>query len=812
MSNPKPSLHKVSVWVLGSIAALIPFCLGGVPDWSVWSVGVLLGALALFELIRDPRQLTVWLFPPAIAVAYYVIQIIPLPIDLLGYISPLSAEWYSETGQTVGALSLNRYETMLSAVLQAAFVCSVFLGSRISDRQVRKVLTTLAASAAVMSLLGLVHLFFNWNSVFNLYQPYDIPNPRGFVTAFVNDNTAAGFLCLGVALNLGLTFKQPRASRARLTMLGALLCGMGVLLTASKSGLIALTSLIFIWIYCLYLHPKTYRNRERAPYRSTLIRFLAPATIIAMTVFIFAPDMEGSAGWWNAFEQKIKVWHSIDYLKDFWVTGSGRGSFEVVYPIYQLEGINGTVTHAENILFQTIGEAGVFAGVFIIAWAMALVYHLTPSMLSSYRPLKWSLWGALMVITIQQLVDFGLESAGLAVPFAICLGRILRYRPNFVRIKWLLVSVALAPMSLLAFNGGQPRSPINENIIASLRTCEPLEKTVSKVKELAKKSPTDYLIFENGLRNILVCHPKDWKLALAMANKAQKRHPTRGEIRLLTAELFARHGYLAQAAVELKASVSLAPWIWSRARRTMQQYLMTYPNLLFEAVGTDSGRRSSMFGYLAAKGELETAQSFLNAWILNGLESTERLKRQSTICIKQKAIDCLESVHGSYEERQMAAHANIIAAWIKHIQNDNAGARDALTLASSEIDNLGLGFATFGQRLARQLKNIELARVFLRRQWNQSPTPIQRADVLLKLSRAEEDLGDLEQSIQALNLAYRLRPKVEILLRALNLELKSEDAKACSLRLEDIRRYFPATANLSKLESRCLALRTATSR
>ena len=84
--------------------------------------------------------------------------------------------------------------------------------------------------------------------------------------------------------------------------------------------------------------------------------------------------------------------------------------------------------------------------------------------------------------------------------------------------------------------------------------------------------------------------------------------------------------------------------------------------------------------------------------------------------------------------------------------------------------------------------------------------------MLLTLSRAEEQLGDLEQSIQALNLAYRLQPKVEILLRALDLELKSGDVKACRLRLQDIRRNFPGTANLSKLESRCMSLNTKGSR
>ena len=371
MSRLKPSLHRASVWILSGIAAIVPFCLGGVPDWTVWTAAIPIGLLTTFELYRDSRRLSIWLAVPLAACAYYGFQVIPMPVAFIEYLSPHAATLYREIGVSIGTISLNRYETVLSIGLQSIFVCSLFLGTRISGRQVRKVLTVLAISIALMSVTGWLHLMLGWTSIFNFYQPADLPNPRGFYTAFVNANSAASFLCLGVAINLGLTFEQAKANRARLTMFGAYVCASGVILTQSKGGLIALLCICLVWVYCLFLNPRNYRIRERLPYRLTLLWFLVQPPLSAWFL-MFLPQVDNAEEWSAALGRKLQVWQATNYLQDYWFAGSGRGTFEVVYPIYQAESIQGTVTHAENIVFQLLGETGLFVGLLVMVWALML--------------------------------------------------------------------------------------------------------------------------------------------------------------------------------------------------------------------------------------------------------------------------------------------------------------------------------------------------------------------------------------------------------------------------------------------------------
>ena len=56
--------------------------------------------------------------------------------------------------------------------------------------------------------------------------------------------------------------------------------------------------------------------------------------------------------------------------------GSGRGSFETVFPVYQVNQVRGTFSHAENIVFQLLVECGVVITVMIVGWANYLMTRL----------------------------------------------------------------------------------------------------------------------------------------------------------------------------------------------------------------------------------------------------------------------------------------------------------------------------------------------------------------------------------------------------------------------------------------------------
>ena len=166
------------------------------------------------------------------------------------FLSPNAAIWLNELDIKWAPLSLNAYETLLSTMVQYCFVTTLVLGSLVSTRQVRQLAGGIAGSAAIVSLIGWLHIIMDWELVLGFYQAQDVNNPEGFITSFINSNTCAGFLCL-VATSFGLTFEQGNPRLMRLGLIGAYLSTAGVIMTESKSGLIALAVMCLLVLRAL---------------------------------------------------------------------------------------------------------------------------------------------------------------------------------------------------------------------------------------------------------------------------------------------------------------------------------------------------------------------------------------------------------------------------------------------------------------------------------------------------------------------------------------------------------------------------------
>ena len=386
---------------------------------------------------------------------------------------------------------------------------------------------------------------------------------------------------------------------------------------------------------------------------------------MAIIILLLIPDPEKFDGWFAAFERKLDILQATHYVTDFWAFGSGRGSFETVFPVYQVNQVRGTFSHAENIVFQLLVECGVVIAVMIVGWASYLMTRLGTKLEFGAHPLHSSLRIALLLITLQQLADFGLESLGLMLPFAVLLGRLMRSEgPPTIRISpWVIRSWAILPIIVVALHGGTPTNPISNQNLSVFNECLSLKQTLTKVDELSRAAPSDYLIFENALHNVIRCHPQEWHKSVQLAKKAQHRAPNRGETRLLTGQLFAHHNYLSQAAVEFKAAIELSPWLWNEARVPVHTYLRKAPSLLFAAVGERAQHRSAMLGYLIGNQDYPVALSFLDQWLLAGMEPNEYNTRKALICVRTRNIECLNNLYArsgiSHPERVF-----IINGWL----------------------------------------------------------------------------------------------------------------------------------------------------
>jgi hypothetical protein len=809
MPSSRGRLNDTSFWMLTALCAVLPLLLGGVPDWTVWCAAIPLGLLTLSQSTRSTLRVSRWLFVPLLLMVYYAIQLIPMPIALLNLLSPQSANWAVDVGLNAAPLSLNPYETQLALGLQFCFIAALFLGRRVSTMQIRYLIGGIACSAALVSLIGWLHILFEWQSVMGFYQTQDFNKPQGFVTSFLNANTCAGFLCLGVAASFGLTLEQGKPLLMRLGLGCTYLCAGGVVMTQSKSGLIALFLIYFSWFYALYLNPKFYRIRAYLPYRRTLLWFLCPSVIIGILILVLMPNPESIDSWSLAFERKLDILKSTQYLEDFWAFGSGRGSFETVFPLYQISQVRGTFSHAENIVFQFLSETGVVMTAVVVIWALALIKNVVTRLEFGNHPLHWSLGLGVLAILAQQFADFGLESVGLVLTFGVIVGRLLRSeRDATLRVSnWWLRLYSIVPISILLLNFGLPENPVDKDTMASFQTCGSVEKVVEQTRRISQRVPSDYLVFENALHNLIRCHPDNWKESLAFAQQAQRRAPNRGETRLVTAQLFAHHGYLGQASVEFKASIHLSPWLWNEARVAMQAHLIKAPSLLFAAVGHRPEHRSAMLGFLIGTKQYEVAGSFLEQWLIHGLDLNEYSSRKTIICVRTRNVPCLKSLTIKDGLRN-PQRAYIVQAWLAHYNQETEYAAKLLkkTLQGDLSKRLNTADTILARALSIELSDLESARTFVGIQWTRSDSVEKRVQALYASSVLEEQFGDLAAAVRALENIYKLAPNQRFLIRALNLEIKLKNKVGARLKLTKLKQAVPAHPALKKLIKKVRAL------
>jgi hypothetical protein len=189
-------------------------------------------------------------------------------------------------------------------------------------------------------------------------------------------NNAAGVLELGVPLSLALALHSARL-RARAEFAAAavltLMIGFGVLMTASRGAWLALGAVGGIAGFVLI---RRYRYA----------RLLLPAGLIILLALIIAGLRLGDQNWFGVggplaerlgndtdfprTELYNQVWHLIH---DYVFTGSGLGTFPLVYSTYALLINVPFLPHAHNLFLQIWIEQGML-GIAAFAWLVVAFY------------------------------------------------------------------------------------------------------------------------------------------------------------------------------------------------------------------------------------------------------------------------------------------------------------------------------------------------------------------------------------------------------------------------------------------------------
>ena len=416
-----------------------------------WLVGYLLGHYAITDAFRRAR----WaLAGGALWTLYIGLQFVALPAEWIQTLSPHAYEAHTAAAGVLGhpiaatlTLSVDPHATRDFWFKSLAYGCMFCLTLLVVDsyQRLELLLRTLVISGTLQALYGSIMVLSGLEYGF-LIKKFSY---FGYATGtFVNRNHLAGYLNLCLAVGIGLmisklggdtihTWRQRVRSIARLLLgektrlrIYLIVMVIGLVLTRSRMGNTAFFAgtLIVGSIGLLLM-----RN---AP-RSTLL-FLA--SLIALDILI--------VGTWFGIDQVAKriqdtqVTRNVDnllptehrdevdrkalnYAKDFLLTGSGGGTFYVMFPAYSSDGISGFYDHAHNDYMQLLTETGVIGlalCVFIVT--LAAVQALLALRRRNDSLMRGTAFGVALAIcwlAIHSTVDFNMQIPANALTVTVIL-------------------------------------------------------------------------------------------------------------------------------------------------------------------------------------------------------------------------------------------------------------------------------------------------------------------------------------------------------------------------------------------------------
>lgn len=372
-----------------------PLPLGSHRIWSAalleWSIATL---FILWLLSKKPDQES----PPQalrhnkiIISLFFVIplwtalQLIPVPPEILTWLSPQHLH-YTANPQAWQPLSLDTGATLYKLQKSIAYALFFVLALAIVNTpyrlnlvaQVVVISGVFQAAYGVLVVLG--------GKSFDILNIAAVANRTGLSSAsgtFVSRNNFAGYLEMAIALGVGLLVTQIllskdyyagfRASvrnfvftmlsgKARLRVFLALMV-VALVLSHSRMGNTAFfASLGACGVVGLWLYRKHHKAKSLA---------LLFASLIAVDVLIlgswFGLDQLAERLETTELQHEERAFvfqNNLDVLRDFWLTGSGAGSYYSIFPNYQDNQSMGFYDFAHNDFLQTGIEYGLIGSLF----------------------------------------------------------------------------------------------------------------------------------------------------------------------------------------------------------------------------------------------------------------------------------------------------------------------------------------------------------------------------------------------------------------------------------------------------------------
>lgn len=463
LRRPHSWLELAIELIFAATLGFAPFAFGAVEAWSeqvlLAAVTAMMLLLALrFLLEADARPVWTWAYLPMLAVLLLaVLQLVPLPASWVAAISPHTAALRHQLLADLpdgDAAALHRFPLTfyplatqhdLRMLLIAAAVFFIVLHLYRSSRRIQRLLWLVVIVGAAVTLLALAQDLTAAKRVYWVGPP-----GRGKANAgpFIHYSHFGQYLNLAIGAALALLllnlhravgrhrgggrgsvrlsarrflrqWRQPEWLVLWALAVFIVLASLALFLSMSRSAMIGMFAGFIACTLCL-------ARAKGLPGRGwvmvpVLLAIICPAIFLGFDATVNRLATLKSA---EHYEDRLQILRDLTHAwARFPVTGTGLGTHEFVYPMFDRSRNLAVATHAENEYAQLIEEMGFPALAMLLAFGLIIAASYLRALRRADPAARLTVCGAgfaLVAVAVHSFSDFGQH-----VPANFCLTAIM---------------------------------------------------------------------------------------------------------------------------------------------------------------------------------------------------------------------------------------------------------------------------------------------------------------------------------------------------------------------------------------------------
>ena len=447
-------MNRVLELVLAVAIVGATLAFGGVQPLAYTLMESALFLAVLLLLWKQARQgvidlpLPLW---PVLFALWAVVQLVPLPSFLVGWISPARLLDPILSGLPPGqwvwtTLSIYPHDTVVCVVKFLAYLSAFLLAAYLFDSHKRKsnLVRVLILLGCFEAVYGIVQYLTGWQKIFTYTKQFDLQEATG---TYINRSHFAGLLELTLpfviaslyyAFDLWLEQRHVGASQGASARQGSpgfqllfyvfvlVIMVIGVLFSRSRMGILATLFSILFMALAVLVRLKVGRRAWLGGVFLFLFCVLGYAIWIGLGPVLVRFEPMYEAGY-TQMEGRIFIWKdALHLIRDYPLTGTGLGTFGLAFRRYQTGLVNFYVDHAHNDFLEFAADTGLFGGALLFLPIFYLFLRMLISFLTDsrrYRPaVTLGCLGSTLGILVHSVTDFNLQIPANALIFAVVLG------------------------------------------------------------------------------------------------------------------------------------------------------------------------------------------------------------------------------------------------------------------------------------------------------------------------------------------------------------------------------------------------------